>query len=583
MHAPTATIPQPFIDEVLEQSDIVTVIDEHVPLKKQGTSFVACCPFHHEKTPSFNVIPRKQFYYCFGCGVSGNAISFLMAHLHLGFIDALESLAARLGKTVPKVASDTFVKQKNQRPSLYALLEKVSHYYQQTLRTQGSAAEAYLVNRGVSKELIARYQLGYAPNAWQALETHFKKERQDLLATGMLVQKDDGKTYDRYRHRVMFPIQDRQGRVIGFGGRVLEADLKPKYLNSPETTLFHKGQALYGLFQVLQKPEPAQVILVVEGYMDVISLAQFGIDFAVATLGTATTAAHLQLLHKYTHKVIFCFDGDEAGRKAAWRALENSLPMVSADLELAFMFLPAEHDPDSFVRAEGRDAFLASMAKAQALNEFFFEHLTANVAIDTLAGKSQLLQQAISYLKHIPDGVYRTLLLDQLSRISRIESERIQQLMKGYALPETENKRSSLNVGRSPLRIAIALLLQYPERFSGRISPSVLEVMSEEQGIAVLHGLIAYLNQGKPVTTALLTEQWRQTPWFDSVQKLSYWDHQVPEEAIEQEFDDVIIFLNRQYVDKQIQQLLSTSRLKGLQVEQQHALQELLKKRHQLA
>ena len=342
-------ISRPFIDELLNRTDIVEFIDSYVPLKKRGTSHTACCPFHSEKTPSFNVVAKKQFYHCFGCGASGNAISFAMNYLHMSFSDAVETLAARIGLQVQREGQT----EKNQQSlNLYEFLNRVSLFYQKTLKTAGHAAITYLKKRDVSGEVARLYQLGYAPASWQTLELQFKQNKNELIATGMLIPKDDGKAYDRYRQRIMFPIHDRHGRIIGFGGRAIEPAQKPKYLNSPETVIFQKSRELYGLHQILQQQSEITNILIVEGYMDVIALAQHGINNSVATLGTATSSYHIQLLSKYTKQLIFCFDGDAAGRQAAWRALESSLPHLNAGLDASFIFLPEGHDPDSLVRAE---------------------------------------------------------------------------------------------------------------------------------------------------------------------------------------------------------------------------------------
>ncbi len=300
-------IPQPFIDDLLNKLDIVELIDSYVPLKKQGANYLACCPFHNEKTPSFNVVAKKQFYYCFGCGANGNAISFIMSYLNQVFTDAVETLASRLGMQVPR---DGRLDKSQQSLSLYQLLNRVSQFYQQLLKTKGQVAIDYLRQRGLSGEIAKRYQLGYAPEAWQTLEAVFKLNKNELIATGMLINKE-GRTYDRYRHRIMFPIHDRHGRIIGFGGRAIDANQKPKYLNSPETTIFQKSRELYGLHQILQQQKTIDSLIIVEGYMDVIALAQYGINNAVAALGTATSSYHIQLLGKHTKQLIFCFEDQQ--------------------------------------------------------------------------------------------------------------------------------------------------------------------------------------------------------------------------------------------------------------------------------
>ena len=451
-------IPRPFIDELLNHTDIVEFIDSHVPLKKRGASHIACCPFHNEKTPSFNVIAKKQFYYCFGCSASGNAISFAMNYLHMSFSDAVETLATRLGMQVPREGQT----EKNQRSqSLYQFLNQVSHFYQKTLKTKGDDAITYLKQRKVSGEIAHLFQLGYALPGWQTLEVQFKPHINELIATGMLIVKEDGKTYDRYRQRIMFPIHDRHGRIIGFGGRAIDNTHKPKYLNSPETAIFQKSRELYGLHQVLQQQSVITNVLIVEGYMDVIALAQHGIRNAVATLGTSTSTYHIQLLGKYTKQLIFCFDGDAAGRQAAWRALESSLPYLNTGLDASFIFLPEGHDPDSLVREEGNSAFLLRLKNATPLNRFFLDTLTHDIDSTTLVGKSQLVNAAKPYLLKMSDGPYKQLLIDEIARITRIEPHRIQQLTEDKDSPQIPNSTKSIT--RSPVRIAIALLLQNPE------------------------------------------------------------------------------------------------------------------------
>lgn len=571
-------IPQSFIHDLIAQTDITLLIDEYVPLKKQGTSFTACCPFHHEKTPSFNVVPRKQFYYCFGCGASGNVIGFLMAHLNLGFVEAVTLLAQRLGMVVPVSQEKKSVAQVDM--TLYQLLDQVNQYFRRLLKTQGQTAAEYLVARGISEEMIERFQLGYAQASWHGLEQAFRKYQAGLLTTGMLIQNEQGKIYDRYRDRLMFPIHDRKGKIIGFGGRVLAADQKPKYLNSPETPLFHKGRELYGLYQVSQCKTQLEQLIVVEGYLDVISLTQYGVTGAVATLGTTMGVYQFQLLRKYAQKVIFCFDGDEAGKKAAWRALESSLSTVH-ELELRFMFLPENDDPDSFVRRMGGAHFLQSIQHALPWSDFFFTQLSDNLSLNTLSGRSQLIQRAMGYLRQIQDSVYRTLLLDELAKITRTEVSRILSLMQQTAaLPAPTHQ---LNIGRSPLRIAMALLLQYPERFQATPPTTLLlEYQSEDEGFLLLQALLAQITQKDKLSTAMLIEYWRDSPWFESLQKLACWDHRVPDALIEKELEDMITFLNRQCLEKQIQQLLAKSRQQRLSADEQSELQTLLKRRHQL-
>ncbi|ASQ46984.1 DNA primase [Legionella clemsonensis] len=567
-------IPQPFIDELLTRTDIVELIDSYIPLKKSGHAFVACCPFHSEKTPSFNVVAKKQFYHCFGCGASGNAISFLMSYLNQGFIDAVETLASRLGLPVPREGRA----EKNQLSlSLYQLLGQVNQFYQQTLKTQGQQAISYLRQRGLTGEIAKRYQLGYAPSDWQMLEKQFRGHRAELITTGMLIQKEDGKTYDRYRHRVMFPIHDRHGRIIGFGGRAIDAQQKPKYLNSPETVIFQKSRELYGLHQILQAQKTVENILIVEGYLDVIALAQYGINNAVATLGTATSIYHIQLLAKHAQHLIFCFDGDTAGRQAAWRALESCLPQLNSGLNASFIFLPEGQDPDSLVREEGSTKFLERLQQAKPLNQFFFETLSRNIELTSVAGKSQLINIAKPHLLKMQDGPYKQLLLDELARISHIESHRLDQLLRDRTpQPQTSNKP----ITRSPIRLAIALLIQHPEIFKAcqnAIDPNLLDGKDQE----LLQKLLQQIAKAPEINTATLIEQWRNTSYFEALIKLASWEHQVPEVALVNEFVDIILFLQKQNLENKINQYIAKSRNQGLTLSERLYLQEMLKQRHQ--
>lgn len=571
---PNGLIPRPFIDELLSRTDIVEFIDSYVPLKKQGTSQVACCPFHNEKTPSFNVIEKKQFYHCFGCGTSGNAISFAMNYLSLSFPDAIETLATRLGMEVPR---EGHTEQHQQSLGLYQFLTRVSQFYQQTLRAAGQPAIAYLKQRSVSGEIARLYQLGYAPLGWQTLESQFKQNKSELIATGMLVAKEDGKSYDRYRQRIMFPIHDRHGRIIGFGGRAIEASQKPKYLNSPETPIFQKGRELYGLHQVLQQKDAIKNILIVEGYLDVIALAQYGIFNAVATLGTATSTYHIQLLSKYTTQLIFCFDGDAAGRQAAWRAVESSLPYLNTGLDASFIFLPEGQDPDSLVREEGKECFLQRLKNATPLSRFFIDTLMQGIDNNNLAGKSQLINAAKPYLLKISDGPYQQLLIDELSRLTRIEQHRIHQLMKEKTTEKTPE--AGQQITRSPVRIAIAILLQHPETLAA-CTTSLVSVILDAQKQRVLKTLMEQIVNQPSINTAKLVESWRDSPLFEALSKLATWDHQVPENALAKEFVDIVLFLAKQNRENTIQQLMKKTQNEGLTEIERHQLQDLLKQRH---
>ena len=567
-------IPRPFIDELLNRTDLVELIDSYVPLKKRGTSHIACCPFHTEKTPSFNVVAKKQFYHCFGCGASGNAISFAMNYLHMSFTDAIETLAARIGLQVPREGKT----EKNKHSlNLYQFLSKVSHFYQHTLKSAGQEAITYLKKREITGEIARLYQLGYAPPGWQTLESHFKHNKNELIATGMLIAKEDGKTYDRYRQRIMYPSHDRHGRIIGFGGRAIESTQKPKYLNSPETVIFQKSRELYGLHQALQQTTIDNII-VVEGYMDVIALAQHGILNAVATLGTTTSTYHIQLLSKFTKQVIFCFDGDTAGRQAAWRALESSLPHLNSGLDARFIFLPEGHDPDSLVREEGKTQFLQRLQHTIPLNQLFVDTITQGIDTTSLAGKSQLVGAAKPYLLKMADGPYKQLLMDELARLTRIETHRLLQLLEEKAKNTSTNENK--NITRTPTRIAIAILLQHPELYTSCMTQLPHELL-DAQKQRVLKTIMQQIAEAPAINTAKLIESWRDSPIFDSITKLAAWDHQVPESALSKEFIDIVLFLAKQNRESAIQQLMKKAHSLGLTEEERMNLQRMLKQRHQ--
>lgn len=433
-------IPQSFIDDLLHRVDIVEVIDKRVNLKKAGKNYTACCPFHNEKTPSFSVQPEKQFYYCFGCGAGGNAIGFVMNYDGSDFPAAVESLARDAGLEVPREESKAEARRHSENNKLVDVLEQASRFYQTQLRQNAQKAEAvnYLKSRGLSGEIARDYGLGFAPPGWDNLLQAIggsDEADQALLKAGMIIQKDnprDGderRYYDRFRHRIMFPIRDSRGRTVAFGGRVLGDD-KPKYLNSPETPVFHKGSELYGLYEAKRAGNKFERILMVEGYMDVIALAQSGIRNAVATLGTATSERHLARLFRQTQEVVFCFDGDEAGRKAAWRALETTLPQMEDGRQVRFLFLPEGMDPDDYVRQRGQDAFVQAVAEATALEDYFYRKLAEDIDLETSQGKARLSNLAKPLLRTLPRGVFAQLMLDRLSETLNVDKQSMDALLK---------------------------------------------------------------------------------------------------------------------------------------------------------
>lgn len=514
-------IPQSFIDELLNRTDIVEVIDARVPLKKAGREYKACCPFHGEKTPSFTVSQVKQFYHCFGCGEHGTAITFLMDYEHMEFVEAIEELARRAGLEVPREAGI-----ESHTPSTlphYALLERVSEYYQAQLREhpQSGRAVAYLKNRGLSGEVAARFHIGFAPPGWENLAAALgadDKEQQLLLELGLTIKRDDGNgAYDRFRDRIQFPIHDRRGRTIGFGGRVLD-DSTPKYLNSPESPVFHKGKELYGLFEARKAIRHLERILVVEGYMDVVALAQFDINYTVATLGTATTHEHLEHLFRAVPEVVFCFDGDRAGKAAAWRALENALPQVREGRQMRFVFLPDRHDPDSFVNEHGADAFIEALDNGVALSDFLIGELSSQVDMTTVDGKARLAELAKPLIHRIPDGVYRELLLERLADTVGISATKLEKMIghasesggrtTGQTKLRARRRRGNIAAGRpSVVRRAITLLLNSPKS-GDKLDIEKLAGVNRP-GVELLHDLIETVQEEPNITTAGLLERWR--------------------------------------------------------------------------
>lgn len=563
----TNRIPQQFIDQVLTRIDIVDLIDSSVTLKKTGSNYSACCPFHQEKTPSFTVSPNKQFYHCFGCGASGNAISFLMNYEGLNFPEAIQNLAQIAGLEMPKETQNT--DNFNAAP-LYSILETATSYYQSQLKNHPHAIQ-YLKQRGLSGETAKRFGLGFAPSGWENIQTACKNaSTTQLLQTGLLIQNDNHKTYDRFRNRIMFPIRDRRGRVIGFGGRVLD-DATPKYLNSPETPVFHKGQSLYGLYEAKKLERQLTKIVIVEGYMDVLALAEHGIAYAVATLGTATTAEHIKQLCRHTDNLIFCFDGDHAGRQAAWRALETSLPLMDQATHVSFMFLPQGEDPDSFVKQQGKIAFEDHLQNALSLSEFFFEQLTKNIDIKTVDARARLHQTAMQYIDPLTQSYFKQSLLEALSQITRIKTK-----APNLPKPQPIKKRHTTALKMpSPLRSLITLLLQHPQLAA--LCPNNFSQL-QISGASFLEELVTTLKQNTNLSLGTLLEHWRDTPIASELQRLACAPLFIPENGLETECLDTIARLKAHSQEKEIEGFMAKAASPvGLNATEKEQLQKLLK------
>ena len=552
-------IPASFIDELMGRTDIVEVINTRVPLKKAGREYKACCPFHGEKTPSFTVSPTKQFYHCFGCGAHGTALGFLMDYEHLSFPDAVEELASLAGLEVPREQDGG----EGRRPDLYGTLEAAAGYYRDQLKRHAEAID-YLKARGVSGATAATFGIGFAPGAWDGLLKRFGTDEaavQRLAAAGLVIERDQGGFYDRFRGRVMFPIRDARGRVIAFGGRVLGAD-EPKYLNSPETALFHKGRELYGLYEARQAARSIPRLLVVEGYMDVVGLHEAGVSWAVATLGTATTPEHLERLFRVTEEVVFCFDGDRAGRQAAWRALENALPTLREGRQVRFLFLPEGEDPDSLVRTEGAADFTARLRDALPLSEYLHDELASQVDMGSLDGRARLAELAKPLVARVPDGVFRALLVRRVATAVGMDEAGYARFVDAAApaAPRAAAKAAKPRPGApgrgSVVRRAIALVVHFPgQAAAARLPPGIADL--DRPGIDLLAALLEDVAQRPHLTTGGLLERWREHPAWPHLQKLATAEMIATEDVALAELQDCLDRLEEEWVRHRHEELIS--------------------------
>ncbi|MFK7830566.1 MAG: DNA primase [Congregibacter sp.] len=594
-------IPQSFIDDLLDRVDIVDVIDRRVKLKKTGKNYSARCPFHDEKTPSFSVNPEKQFYYCFGCGAGGNALGFVMDYENIDFPQAVENLATKAGLEVPREQSRGpagSAGQPSPNKPLYELMERCSAFYRDALKSHPTRDKAveYLKNRGLTGAVARDFSLGFAPPGWDNLMRHLGDDdglRKTAIAAGVLVENDAGRTYDRFRERIVFPIRDRRGRVIAFGGRVLGDD-KPKYLNSPESPIFHKGRELYGLYEARRANRKLEQIIVVEGYMDVIALAQAGITCAVATLGTASSTEHVESIFRVVSEVVFCFDGDEAGRKAAERALHNTLPTMSDGRQAKFLFLREGEDPDTVVRKEGERAFLDLVHAALPLEEFLFQSQGTSLELDTMEGRASLSKRALPLIRQLPEGVFRQLMFQALAERTGLELASLMKLeLPPPATPEPSEAYPPTNyadddapppmdddwpppednspVQRSPLRApqsrhatltqaAIALLLHKPgiaSQLDGTAEGTALEALPGEEG-TLLRDILALLHKRPESSTGMLLGHWHGTRDGELLAALAGQERLIPTDGIEKQFQDIIRRLSSQPLRLRITEEINT-------------------------
>ncbi len=571
-----ARIPDAFIDDLLARSDIVEVVGARVPLKKQGREYAARCPFHDERSASFTVSPTKQFYHCFGCGAHGTALSFLIQFDRLEFLDAVEELAKRVGMEVPR---DTT--QRNANPEtrdLYGAMEAASTFFRSQL-ARSDKARAYVGKRGIAADIIERYAIGYAPDGFSALRDALgtDPQRMQLLERGGLFSKNDkGHVYDKFRDRLMFPIHDRRGRVIAFGGRVIDPEDSPKYLNSPETALFHKGRELYGLWQARQANARLDRLIVVEGYMDVVALAQYGVAQAVATLGTATTPDHAELLFRNAPDVYFCFDGDRAGRAAAWKALESVLPRMKDGRQALFLFLPDGEDPDSLVRKEGVAGFDARLKVATPLSEFFYAQLSSDVNLTSLDGKARLAERCKPLLAQIPDGAFGDLMRQRLTELTGVGARASSP--QTHVPVQRPQRTGGGSQKPSLIRTAITHLLQRPG-LALELRPPYAFAALRQPGIELLSELVLLIGERPDITTGALLEQFDGREELPTLQKLAVLDLPGEDANLRAEFLHAIGQLDKQVLQQRIEELQQRQREGNLDAGETRELLELLQAR----
>lgn len=569
-----ARIPDAFIDDLLARTDIVEVVNARVPLKRQGKEYSARCPFHDERSPSFTVSPTKQFYHCFGCGAHGTAISFLMEYDRLEFLDAVDELARHTGMEVPR---DTVQRnQDSDTRDIYAAMEAAAQFFRRQL-VASDKARAYVAQRSIDDDIVERYAIGYAPDGFSALkDTLATDERRASLLErgGMFSKSDGGRVYDKFRDRLMFPIHDRRGRTIAFGGRVIDPEDTPKYLNSPETVLFHKGRELYGLWQAKQANQKLERLIVVEGYMDVVALAQYGVTQAVATLGTATTPEHAELLFRNAPDVYFCFDGDAAGRKAAWKALESVLPRMKDGRQAFFLLLPDGEDPDTIVRKDGAAGFDTRLHDATPLSEFFFAELSSDVNTGSLDGKARLAERCKPLLAQIPDGAFGDLMRQRLTELTGVGA-RNSNAQTHVPAQRMHTGRSAPHPKRSLVRGAIALLLQQPALAQSLEPPYRFESL-RQPGVDLLLEMIEMIRLRPDVSTGIVLQHFADRDEAPALQKLAAQTMAGDESLWATEFNDAIEQLANQAQQQRIDELLAKNREGPLDTREKEELRALL-------
>ncbi len=579
-------IPQNFIDDLLSKVDIVDIVGSRIKLRRTGSNLVGLCPFHTEKTPSFTVSQSKQFFHCFGCNAHGNTIGFVMQFERLSFVEAIENLATQAGLTIPRASG---YHDKVRYNELYQITEKTSAFFEQQL-PRSSRAINYLKSRGLTGEICKKFKVGYATSDWENLRSIYSSSpitKQHMITAGLLVNKEN-KTYSRFRDRIMFPIHDTRGHIIGFGGRAIDND-PAKYLNSPETPIFHKGEELYGLYEAKKADRSSlKSIIVVEGYLDVIALAQFGVTNVVATLGTAISTKQIQLMLRNTSEIVFCFDGDQAGRAAAWRALENSLPLMRDGIQIKFLFLPEAHDPDSLIRKESKEKFIKRLESAIPLSDFFMKQLAYNVNINTIDGKAKLTKTGKELLKKMPQGIFHQLLSSKIAELANINVEELKNYdfsQSWTAAPtnqqakkeELSNQLKSTNKAVIPIIIqnTINILLHHPELVCHIDDTSDIKNI-KISGIDILLELIILLKNQQNISMGAILEYWRDREELEFLNKLACKEPIIPKDILKNELIDIIQLLKQLEREKAIQLLLAKAATQKLNPEERKELQHLI-------
>ncbi len=578
-------IPRVFINDLLARTDIVDLIAMRLKLRNQGKNYHARCPFHYEKTPSFTVNSDRQFYYCFGCGAHGNAVDFLMNYDRLEFVECIEELAAIHSLEVPYESGNGMTQiKRHQRQVLYQVMDQISDFYQQSLyQSSGTLARNYLQKRGLNDDIIRKFSIGFSPSGWDVALKRFglhSDARSDLNQAGMLVTNDRGRSYDRFRERIMFPICDKRGRVVAFGGRVI-GDGAPKYLNSPETEIFHKGRQLYGLYQAQKRYPILKRVLVVEGYMDVLALAQYGIDYAVASLGTSTTSEHIQLLFRATDKIICCYDGDRAGREAARRTLDTALPYLKDGKQLQFMLLPDGEDPDSLIHKEGKVFFEQRIELAQPLSTFLFDILMPKIDFSNPDGRTKLSALAIPMISQVPSETLRLYLRQQLGQKLGIPDEfQLDKLLSKQA--KNINRYHPPQLKYTTMRILIALLVQNPRL--AKLIPSLESFKHLQKAGLPLFVKLAQICLAQPgLTSGQLLELYRDHKLRQHLETLVTWNHMIVEDRLEQTFLDTLASLYDSLLKHRLEALIAQARkydLNQKEREEVRSLNEVLAKKY---